>query len=56
VVMSLTALAAAIGPFAVSLVYDAAGSYAPAFWSGVPVAVIGALLMQRLRPVEGAPG
>jgi MFS family permease len=51
VVMSLTALAAAIGPLAISVIYDSAGSYAPAFWAGVPIALIAAVLMQRLRPV-----
>ena len=55
-VMSITALAAAIGPLAASLIYDAAGAYAPAFWVGVPMALVAALLMQRLRPLAGALG
>lgn len=48
---SLMALGSAIGPLAVSAIYDAHGSYAPAFWAGVPVAIVAAVLYQKLVPV-----
>jgi len=50
--ISLTALCAAVGPLAISAVYDASGSYAPAFWAGLGIALVSALLMQRLSPVS----
>lgn len=50
-VTSLTVLSAAIGPVAVSAVFDAYGSYAPAFWAGVPIAIVATLLYQKLEPV-----
>jgi MFS family permease len=49
---SLTALSGAAGPFLISMVHDGAGSYAPAFWSGIGVAAVVALLLTRLRPVS----
>ncbi len=50
--VSLTALAGAAGPFLASAIHDATGSYAPAFWAGVGVAVVTALLLTRLVPVS----
>jgi MFS family permease len=50
--MSLSALSAALGPLAVSAVYDATGSYAPAFWAGLGIATVTALLLQGLTPVQ----
>jgi MFS family permease len=52
VLISLSALSAAIGPLLASAVYDITGSYAPAFWAGIGVAIVTALLMQRLAPVS----
>jgi MFS family permease len=52
--VSLSALAAAAGPILLSLVHDATGSYAPAFWAGIGVAAAGALLMTKLVPVSSA--
>ena len=49
---SLTALSGAAGPFLISMVHDSAGSYAPAFWAGIGVAVVVALLLTRLKPVS----
>jgi MFS family permease len=49
--MSIYAVAAAIGPLAISAVYDASGSYSPAFWSGVAAAVLAAVLLSNLLPV-----
>jgi len=51
-IISLTALCAAIGPLAISAVFDATGSYAPAFWAGLGIAFATALLMQGLSPVN----
>ena len=50
--ISLSVLAASMGPLLVSKVHDATGSYAPAFWSGVGVAAFAALLLSGLRPVS----
>lgn len=52
--VSLTALSGASGPFLMSLVHDRAGSYAPAFWAGIAVAAVVALLLTRLKPVSSA--
>lgn len=52
VLISLSALSAAIGPLLASAIYDITGSYAPAFWAGIGVALVTALLMQRLAPVS----
>lgn len=49
---SLSVLAAAIGPLLVSRMHDATGTYAPAFWSGVVVAAVAALLLTKLEPVS----
>ncbi len=49
---SLTALAGAAGPFLISLVHDASGSYAPAFWAGIGAAAAVALLLTKLKPVS----
>ncbi len=49
--MSIATLAAAIGPLLVSKLYDTTGSYGPAFWSGVGIAVVAALLLSKLEPV-----
>ena len=43
--MSLSVLAAAIGPLVVSQIHDSTGSYAIAFWSGGAIAVVAALLL-----------
>lgn len=50
--ISLTALSAAIGPLLISAVYDTFGSYAPAFWAGLGIALVSGVLMQRLKPVS----
>jgi MFS family permease len=47
-IMSLTALGAAVGPVLLSATFDAFGSYSPAFWAGIPVSVIAALLLQKI--------
>lgn len=49
---SLSVLAAATGPLLVSKMHDMTGSYAPAFWSGVGIAGIAALLLLKLVPVS----
>lgn len=49
---SMTALSGAAGPFLMSMVHDSAGSYAPAFWAGIGVAAVVALLLTNLRPVS----
>ncbi len=49
--MSISTLAAAIGPLLVSTLHDAIGSYGPAFWSGAGIAVVAALLLLKLTPV-----
>ncbi len=50
--VSLTALSGATGPFLASLVHDATGSYAPAFWAGIGAAAVVALLLMKLDPVS----
>ncbi len=50
--VSLTALSGAAGPFLASAIHDATGSYAPAFWAGLGVAAVVALLLTRLEPVS----
>ncbi len=52
--VSLTALAGAAGPLLMSLIHDAAGSYAPAFWGTIGIAAVVALLLTRLEPVSSA--
>ncbi len=47
---SLSALGGAMGPLAASVVHDETGSYALAFWIGVGVAVVSALLLSSLTP------
>jgi MFS family permease len=47
-IMSLTALGAAVGPVLLSAIFDAFGSYSPAFWAGIPVSVSAALLLQKI--------
>lgn len=49
---SMTAISGAAGPFLMSMVHDSAGSYAPAFWAGIGVAAVVALLLTNLRPVS----
>jgi MFS family permease len=49
--MSISTLAAAIGPLAVSALHDATKSYTPAFWIGAGIAMLGALLLAKLDPV-----
>lgn len=49
--MSISTLAAAIGPLIVSAVHDATKSYTPAFWTGAAIAVLAAFLLARLDPV-----
>ena len=51
--MSISTLAAAIGPLLASAVHDATGSYATVFWSGVGIAAVVALLLTKLVPVSG---
>ena len=50
-IMSLTTMGAAVGPLLISMVYDATGTYSPAFWLGIGVAALAAVLLQNLRPV-----
>lgn len=50
--MSVYAIAAAVGPLAISTVYDLTNSYAPAFWAGVGAAAIAAVLLSNLSPVD----
>jgi MFS family permease len=49
--MSIYAIAAAVGPLAISAVYDASGSYSAAFWAGVGAAAVAAVLLSNLSPV-----
>jgi MFS family permease len=49
--MSIYAIAAAIGPLAISAVYDMNGSYSSAFWAGVGAAALAAVLLSNLTPV-----
>lgn len=53
--LSISAIGAAVGPLAISMVYDASGSYAPAFWAGIGVAAVAAVLLSRLSPVKDSP-
>jgi MFS family permease len=50
--ISLAVLAAAMGPLLAGRVHDIAGTYAPAFWSGVGIALFAVLLLVRLTPVS----
>lgn len=50
--LSISAIGAAVGPLGISMVYDASGSYAPAFWAGIGVAALAAVLLSRLSPVR----
>jgi len=50
--MSIYAISAAIGPLAISAVYDISGSYSPAFWAGVGAAGLAAVLLSNLSPVR----
>ncbi len=52
---SLTALAGAVGPFLASAIHDGTGSYAMAFWGGLGIAAVSALLLRRLEPVSAGP-
>ena len=54
-IVSLTALGAAIGPVVISAVFDSFGSYSPAFWAGMPVAIVAALLLQNLKSSTHVP-
>jgi MFS family permease len=49
---SISVLAAAIGPLLVSTIHDITSSYAPAYWTGAGVAVLVAVLLLKLEPVE----
>ncbi len=49
---SISVLAAAIGPLLVSRIHDVTGSYAPAYWTGAGAAVLVAVLLLKLEPVE----
>ena len=51
--MSISAIGAALGPLAISAVYDMSGSYAPGFWAGVGAAALAAVLLINLSPVRG---
>jgi MFS family permease len=53
--MSVYAVSAAIGPLAISAVYDISGSYSPAFWAGVGAAALAAVLLSNLSPVRALP-
>jgi cyanate permease len=50
--ISLSVLAASMGPLLVSRMHDVTGSYAPAFWTGVGIALFAVLLLVRLTPVS----
>lgn len=50
--MSIYAISAAIGPLAISAVYDISGSYSPAFWGGVGAAALAAALLSSLSPAK----
>lgn len=50
--ISISTLAAAIGPFLVSAMHDALGTYAPAFWAGAGIALLATILLARLMPVD----
>ena len=47
---SLTALAGAAGPYLASVIHDRTGSYAAAFWGGLGIAAVSALLLVKLEP------
>ncbi len=49
--ISLSVFSAAIGPLLVSRIHDVTGTYAPAFWAGVVISAIAALLLVKLTPV-----
>lgn len=53
--MSVYAISAAIGPLAISTIYDRSGSYSPAFWIGVGAAALAAVLLSNLSPVRTEP-
>jgi predicted MFS family arabinose efflux permease len=48
---SLTALGGAVGPYLASMIHDGTGSYAMAFWGGLGIAAVSALLLSKLDPV-----
>ena len=50
--VSVTVLAAAMGPLLVSRMHDQIGTYTPAFWGGVGISVVAAILLLRLTPVS----
>lgn len=50
--ISISVLAASMGPLLVSKMHDIYGTYAPAFWSGVGGAVLAAILLIKLTPVS----
>ena len=52
---SLSALGAAMGPLAASAVHDQTGSYALAFWLGVGIAAVSAILLASLSPKAALP-
>lgn len=53
--MSIYAVAAAVGPLGISAVFDISGSYSPAFWAGVGAAALAAVLLSNLTPVRARP-
>ena len=50
--ISISVLAAAMGPLLAGRLHDIAGTYAPAFWAGVGIALFAVLLLVRLTPVS----
>jgi predicted MFS family arabinose efflux permease len=49
---SVMAMCTAIGPVSASLIHDQVGSYVPAFWAGVAIAVVSTALIASLTPVQ----
>ena len=50
--ISLSVLAASMGPLLVSKMHDVTGTYAPAFWAGVGVSALAVALLMKLTPVS----
>jgi len=51
ILISLTALGGALGPFLASVLYDHSGSYSLSFWVGAAVALGSAVLLPPVRPL-----
>ena len=50
--ISLSVLAASMGPLLVSKMHDITGTYAPAFWAGVGISALAVILLMKLTPVS----